>query len=75
MLGHVQRGGTPTAFDRVLATRYGVDAIDAVHAGEWGKMTALQGADIVMVPLAETVGRTRPVDLHLYRDIASVFFG
>jgi 6-phosphofructokinase 1 len=75
MLGHIQRGGTPTAFDRVLATRYGVEAIDAVHQGEWGKMTALQGDRIVMVPLAETVGRTRPVDIHLYRDIASVFFG
>jgi ATP-dependent phosphofructokinase / diphosphate-dependent phosphofructokinase len=75
MLGHIQRGGTPTAFDRVLATRYGIEAIDAVHAGAWGKMTALRGGDIIMVPLAETVGRTRPVDIHLYRDIASVFFG
>jgi phosphofructokinase-like protein len=75
MLGHVQRGGTPTAFDRVLATRYGIEAIDAVHAAEWGKMTALRGDHIEMVPLAETVGRTRPVDAHLYRDIASVFFG
>jgi ATP-dependent phosphofructokinase / diphosphate-dependent phosphofructokinase len=75
MLGHIQRGGTPTAFDRVLATRYGVEAIDAVHQGEWGKMTALRGDNIVMVPLAETVGRTRPVDIHLYRDIASIFFG
>jgi 6-phosphofructokinase 1 len=75
MLGHVQRGGTPTAFDRVLSTRYGVAAIDAVHHSEWGKMAAVRGNDIVMVPLADTVGRTRPVDLHLYRDIASVFFG
>ena len=75
MLGHVQRGGTPTAFDRVLATRYGVEAIDAVHAQAWGQMTALHGDAIVMVPLSETVGRTRPVDMHLYRDIASVFFG
>ena len=75
LLGHLQRGGTPTAFDRVLATRYGVEAIDAVHAGAWGHMAALRGPDIVTVPLAETVGRTRTVDLHLYRDIASVFFG
>ena len=59
----------------MLATRYGVEAIDAVHLGEWGKMTALRGDHIAMVPLAETVGRTRPVDIHLYRDIASVFFG
>ncbi len=75
LLGHVQRGGTPTAYDRVLATRYGVEAIDAVHARSWGHMTALQGDQIVMVPLSETVGRTRPVDIHLYRDVASVFFG
>jgi 6-phosphofructokinase 1 len=52
-----------------------VAAIDAVHHSEWGMMAAARGNDIVMVPLADTVGRTRPVDLHLYRDIASVFFG
>jgi 6-phosphofructokinase 1 len=75
LLGHVQRGGTPTAFDRVLSTRYGVAAIDGVHDNAWGTMAAVRGTDIVMVPLAETVGRTRPVDIHLYRDIASVFFG
>jgi ATP-dependent phosphofructokinase / diphosphate-dependent phosphofructokinase len=75
LLGHIQRGGTPTAFDRVLATRYGVEAIDAVHVEAWGKMTALRAGEIELVPLADTVGRTRPVDLHLYRDVASVFFG
>ena len=75
LLGHVQRGGTPTAFDRVLSTRYGVEAIDAAHDGAWGQMTALQGGSIVMIPLTETVGRTRTVDLHIYDDIASVFFG
>lgn len=75
LLGHVQRGGTPTAFDRVLSTRYGVAAIDAVHTGAWGQMAALRGSDIVMVPLSETVGRTRPVDLHLYHEVAEVFFG
>ena len=75
LLGHVQRGGTPTAFDRVLSTRYGVAAIDAVHRCEWGTMTALRGNDIITVPLAETTGRTRPVALELYRDIAAVFFG
>jgi 6-phosphofructokinase 1 len=75
LLGHIQRGGTPTAFDRVLSTRYGVEAMDAVHAQAWGHMTALRGSEIVLVPLAETVGRTRPVDLHLYRDVATVFFG
>jgi len=75
LLGHIQRGGTPTAFDRVLSTRYGVAAIDAVHLQAWGQMTALRGSEIVMVPLAETAGRTRPVDLHLYHQVAEVFFG
>jgi 6-phosphofructokinase 1 len=74
MLGHVQRGGTPTAFDRVLSTRYGVAAIDAVHVGAWGQMTALRGTDIVTVPLQEMVGKTRFVDLDLL-EVASVFFG
>ena len=53
VLGHIQRGGTPTAFDRVLATRFGLQAIDAVHEGDCGKMVALRGTDIVRVPLAE----------------------
>jgi phosphofructokinase-like protein len=75
MLGHVQRGGTPTAFDRVLSTRYGVAAIDGVHAGRWGHMAALRAGEIVMSPLTETVGRTRPVDPHLYHDVAEIFFG
>jgi 6-phosphofructokinase 1 len=75
LLGHIQRGGTPTAFDRVLSTRYGVEAIDAVHAGAFGQMTALQGNRIELVPLSLTVGKTRSVDLHLYDDVASVFFG
>ena len=74
LLGHVQRGGTPTAFDRVLSTRYGVAAIDAVHAGAWGQMTALRGTEIVTVPLEEMVGRTRTVDLGLY-EVAATFFG
>ena len=49
VLGHVQRGGTPTAFDRVLATRFGLHAIDAAHEAAWGKMTALRATDIVLV--------------------------
>src|SRR3954452_495552 len=53
VLGHVQRGGTPTAFDRVLATRFGLHAIDAVDAGQWGKMTALRGTGIRLVDLSE----------------------
>ena len=56
MLGHIQRGGTPTAFDRVLATRFGLQAIDAVHEGDFGTMVALRGTDIVRVPLAEAHG-------------------
>ena len=61
MLGHVQRGGTPTAFDRVLATRFGLHAIDAVDAGEWGKMTALRGTDIELVELAEATEELKTV--------------
>ena len=73
ILGHVQRGGTPTAFDRVLATRFGVAAIDAVHDGRWGQMVALQAGEIVPVPLAEAVGTLKTVDPALY-DVARVFF-
>jgi ATP-dependent phosphofructokinase / diphosphate-dependent phosphofructokinase len=62
VLGHVQRGGTPTAFDRVLATRYGLGAIDMVHRGEFGRMAALRGNKIVSVPLAEATGTNRRVD-------------
>lgn len=75
LLGHVQRGGTPSAYDRVLATRYGVAAIDAVHDREWGCMTALRGNEMVRVPLAETAGKTRYVDQFLFNEVASVFFG
>jgi len=72
-LGHVQRGGTPTAFDRVLATRFGVAAIDAVHEGAWGTMVALQCGAIVRVPLSEAVGELKLVDPELY-GVAQVFF-
>ena len=72
-LGHVQRGGTPTAFDRVLATRFGVAAIDAVHDGAWGTMVALRAGSIVRVPLAEAVGELKLVDPELY-SVARVFF-
>jgi len=74
MLGHVQRGGTPTAFDRVLSTRFGVAAIDLAHDGGWGQMVVLRGTDIVAAPLDITIGRTRPVDVALYRDVAEQFF-
>jgi len=59
VLGHVQRGGSPTAFDRVLATRYGIAAIDLVHEGKFGRMVALQGNKIVSVPLKDVVGKKR----------------
>ncbi len=74
ILGHVQRGGTPTAFDRVLATRFGVSAIDAVHEGELGQMVALQGGEIVRVPLSVAVGTLKTVDPALYHGVAEVFF-
>jgi ATP-dependent phosphofructokinase / diphosphate-dependent phosphofructokinase len=70
VLGHIQRGGSPTAFDRVLATRYGSGAIDAVHRGEFGKMVALKGNDIVTVPLAMAISRTRVVPQDLI-DVAA----
>jgi ATP-dependent phosphofructokinase / diphosphate-dependent phosphofructokinase len=73
-LGHVQRGGTPTAYDRVLSTRFGVGAIDAVHQRAWGKMTVLRGDRIELEDLSVAVGKTRPVDVTLYRDVAEPFF-
>jgi 6-phosphofructokinase 1 len=65
VLGHIQRGGTPSAFDRVLASRYGIGAIDAVHRGEFGKMVALHGNSIVTIPLQDALNRTRKVDEEL----------
>ncbi|HLF41202.1 MAG TPA: ATP-dependent 6-phosphofructokinase, partial [Acidimicrobiia bacterium] len=74
ILGHIQRGGTPTAYDRVLATRFGIEAIDAVHEGDFGVMVALQGAHIVRVPIGDAVKELKTVDRSIY-DVASVFFG
>ncbi len=74
VLGHLQRGGTPTAFDRVLATRYGIAAIDLIHKGEFGQMVALQGNKIVSVPLKDVAGKRKMVDLELY-EISKVFSG
>jgi ATP-dependent phosphofructokinase / diphosphate-dependent phosphofructokinase len=74
VLGHVQRGGTPTAFDRVLATRFGLHAIDAAHEGRWGKMASLRATDIVLVDLAEATAEVKLVPDSLYRE-AEVFFG
>ncbi|GAA1077859.1 6-phosphofructokinase [Nocardiopsis composta] len=74
VLGHVQRGGTPSAFDRVLATRLGVQAIDAVHDRDWGKMVALQGTDIVRVELSAATDELKTVPTERYAE-AEVFFG
>ncbi len=73
VLGHVQRGGTPTPFDRVLSTRYGVAATDAVHDGAFGSMVALQSDRIVTVPLEEAVKDLKTVDDQLW-DVARQFF-
>ena len=73
-LGHVQRGGTPTAFDRVLATRYGVAAVDLVQNGNFGRMVTLEGSNIKSVPLSDVTGQIQMVDPELY-ELAKVFFG
>ena len=73
VLGHVQRGGTPTPFDRVLSTRFGVAAIDAVHDGDYGMMVALQSDKIVRVPLADDVAELKGVSPELW-DVAQQFF-
>ena len=62
VLGHIQRGGSPSAYDRVLATRYGLGAIDMVHRGEFGRMAALRGNKIISIPLAEAIASNRKVD-------------
>lgn len=72
VLGHVQRGGTPTAFDRILATRFGVAAIDAVHDGAFGNMVALRAGQIVRVPIAEAVAELKTVDPGLL-EVTEVF--
>ena len=74
VLGHVQRGGSPTPRDRVLATRYGLKAADLVHEQQWGQMAALQGDSIVAVPLADAVAELKTVPPGWY-DVARAFFG
>ena len=74
ILGHVQRGGSPTAYDRVLATQYGVAAADLIHQGKFGRMVALHGTKIESIPLSDMIGKIRTVDDDLY-EIAKVFFG
>ncbi|AWL37027.1 MULTISPECIES: 6-phosphofructokinase [Streptomyces] len=72
ILGHVQRGGTPTAYDRVLATRFGWHAVEAAHRGEFGMMTALRGTDITMVPLAAAVETLKTVPAERYAEAQCV---
>ncbi len=74
VLGHLQRGGTPTAFDRVLGTRFGIAAIDLVEQGNYGNMVSLQGNQIVSIPLSDAVDTLKVVDQEFY-DLARVFFG
>ena len=74
ILGHVQRGGTPVAFDRMLATRLGLGAVDLANAGGWGRMVALRGDEIVDIPLGVAVATRKVVPEDLYR-AAEVFFG
>lgn len=74
VLGHTQRGGSPTAFDRILATRYGIAAIDLLKEEKFGNMVSLQGNKIVSVPLANAVAELKTVDMELYQ-LAQVFFG
>ena len=74
VLGHLQRGGTPTAYDRILSTRYGLRAAEAVKNGEWGRMVALRGSDVVTVSLDEATAETKTVPEDLYND-ARTFFG
>jgi len=74
VLGHIQRGGSPTAFDRVLGTRFGVKAVELIKNKKFGRMVALAGIKIIDVPLEEAVKDLKTVDMELY-DIAKVFFG
>jgi 6-phosphofructokinase 1 len=74
VLGHIQRGGSPTPYDRVLATRFGIFATEMVNKGEFGKMAALSGDSIVAVPLEEAVAKTKTVNMEIFK-ISEEFFG
>lgn len=75
VLGHIQRGGSPSAFDRVLATRYGLGAIDMVHRAEFGRMAALRANQIISIPLKEAIARNRTVDDEMIRIVEGLFEG
>ena len=74
VLGYTQRGGTPTAFDRVLGTRFGVVAADLVHAGEFGKMVSVHGDKVIPIEMSHAKEQLKLVDTELY-DVARTFFG
>ena len=74
ILGYIQRGGTPTAYDRILATRFGVRAIDAIKEKHFGKMVALRSEEIILIDIKEAVLKAKKVDMKLY-EIAEIFFG
>lgn len=74
VLGHTQRGGSPTAFDRILSTRFGIAAIDLIHKGDFGKIVVLKGNEIASVDLKDVIGQSKTVDDYWY-NIAKVFFG
>jgi ATP-dependent phosphofructokinase / diphosphate-dependent phosphofructokinase len=74
VLGHIQRGGSPTARDRILATRFGLKAADLVEAGDFGKMAALRGDDVIAVPLSDATAELKTVPLEWY-EVARTFFG
>jgi 6-phosphofructokinase 1 len=74
-LGHVQRGGTPTAYDRVLSTRFGLAAVDAVYAKAFGDLVVLKCGHIERLSMSVTRGKTRTIDLALFQDVAETFFG
>jgi phosphofructokinase-like protein len=74
VLGHLQRGGSPTAFDRILATRFGIKAIELVSSKKFGEMVSLQGNKILSVPLEKVIGTLKTVDMELY-EIGKIFFG
>jgi 6-phosphofructokinase len=71
-LGHTQRGGTPTAFDRMLATRYGIAAIDLVHSGGFGQLVVLKGTAISSIPIAEAISKNRTVGEDLFEVVKSL---
>lgn len=73
ILGHIQRGGSPSAFDRVLATRLGLHAADAIVEGDWGQMVAMKGTDIVRVPFEEALGELNTVPRYRYDEAAALF--